>query len=108
MGSLQFSADGTILLATSEDQTVAIYDVATRTRLGDPIPVDAPLTVFGSLRPDGRAVAVSVSDGVAIWDLDPDHLAAACRMAGRNLTTAEWATYLSELGDRRATCPEYR
>jgi hypothetical protein len=64
--------------------------------------------VLGSLRPDGRAVAVSVPTGVAVWDLDPDHLAtAACRMAGRNLTATEWSTYLGDIGPRRPTGPDY-
>ena len=36
---LQFSrGNGSILLATSHDQTVSVYDVATGTRLGDPLP----------------------------------------------------------------------
>jgi hypothetical protein len=53
-------------------------------------------------------VAVSVPTGVAVWDLDPDHLAtAACRMAGRNLTATEWSTYLGDIGPRRPTCPDY-
>ena len=39
INTLQFSRDGSILLATSLDQTVSVYDVATGTRLGDPIPL---------------------------------------------------------------------
>ena len=105
---LQFSRDGSILLATSHDQTVSVYDVATGTRLGDPIPVDAPVIYPGFLRPDGKAVAVTDATGVAIWDLDPERMvAAACRLAGRNLSATEWATYLSDLGEHRATCPEF-
>jgi DNA-binding SARP family transcriptional activator/WD40 repeat protein len=105
---LQFSADGTRLVAGSESQILSIYDVATRTRLGDPISADAPLFVWpGALRADGEALAINDPGGVAVWDLAPDHLAdAACRLAGRNLTRAEWDTYLAALGDYRPTCPE--
>ena len=47
-------------------------------------------------------------NGIAIWDLNPEHLAAAaCRLAGRNLTPTEWDTHLAELGDYRPTCPQY-
>jgi hypothetical protein len=54
------------------------------------------------------AVAIGDDDGVAIWDLNPEHLMmAACRLAGRNLTSTEWDTYLSDFGDYRPTCPEY-
>ena len=101
-GGLQFSADGGTLLANSHDRTTSIYDVASRTRLGDPIPGG------GSLRADGMAVAFGSGDGIMIWDLDPEHLAtAACRLAGRNLTPTEWSTHLSGLGADRPTCPEY-
>jgi hypothetical protein len=104
---LRFSADGKILVAISWNQTLSIYDVATRTRLGDPIVDDVPFFV-GSLRPDGKAVATNARDGVAIWDIDPEHLAdAACQFAGRNLTPSEWDTYLGDPGDYRTTCPNY-
>ncbi|MFC5379309.1 BTAD domain-containing putative transcriptional regulator [Aquipuribacter nitratireducens] len=106
VNSLQFSRDGAILLATSNDQTVSVYDVATGRRLGDPIPTDAPLSYPGYLRPDGRAIAVTDERGVVVWDLDPArHRAAACQVAGRNLTRAEWAAHLGAVGPYRATCP---
>ena len=106
MNTLQFSADSTTLLATSLDQTVSIYDVATRTRIGDPITAAAPVVYPGFLRPDGKGAAVTVRDGVAIWDIDPEHLAdAACELADRNLTDIEWRTYIGDLGAYRKTCP---
>jgi hypothetical protein len=50
---------------------------------------------------------VNGRDGLAIWNLEPDRLAdAACRIAGRNLTRAEWDAYLGDVGAYRATCPE--
>jgi WD40 repeat protein len=105
VNSLQWSEDEQVLLATSNDQTVSVYDVATWTRIGDPIPADAPLTFPGHLRPDGAVVAVTVRNGVELWDIDPDYLAeAACQVAGRNLTETEWETYLGSLGEYRETC----
>jgi hypothetical protein len=112
INTLQFSDDGRLLLATSNDQSAALYDVDTGTRLGDPIPTSAPLVYPAFLRPDGEALAVTDEGGVVIWDLHPDNLErAACAMAGRNLTPTEWASYLPELGDYRATCfpaPDWR
>ena len=106
VNTLQFSADSTTLLATSLDQTVSIYDVATRTRIGDPITAAAPFVYPGFLRPDGKGAAVTVRDGGAIWDIDPEHLAdAACELADRNLTDIEWRTYIGDLGAYRKTCP---
>lgn len=104
--TLAFSRDGRVLLVGSNDQTVSVYDVATRTRIGDPLPTRSPQTFQGSLRPDGAAVALNTRDGVAVWNIDPAHLAAAaCRLAGRNLTRLEWNTYLGDVGSYRKTCP---
>ncbi|CAN5759291.1 hypothetical protein BH23ACT4_BH23ACT4_11200 [soil metagenome] len=108
VNTLQFSADGAVLLAGANDQTVSIYDVATRRRIGDVIPAFSPHIGPRGLRPDGMAVAVNQRAGVVIWDIDPDHLAeAACVLAGRNLTQTEWSTYMSAFGDYLATCPQY-
>ena len=105
VNTLQFSADSSTLLATSLDQTASIYDVATRTRIGDPIAADAPYVYPAFLSPDGTAVAVTVRDGIALWDIDPEHLAAAaCNLADRNLTAAEWEAYLGEIGTYRKSC----
>jgi hypothetical protein len=105
VNSLQWSDDERVLLAASNDQTVSVYDVATWTRIGDPIPSEAPFTFPGYLRPDGAAVTVTVRGGVEVWDIDPEHLLeAACRMAGRNLTETEWESYLGSLGEYRTTC----
>lgn len=123
ISDLQFSDDGTILIAAANDQSVSVYDVDAGIRLGEPIPSSSPryrevsvpvgtslpygtrVTYPGYLRPDGTAVLVTVAQGVAEWDLDPAHLSsAACRVAGRNLTEVEWATYASALGPYRETC----
>jgi DNA-binding SARP family transcriptional activator/WD40 repeat protein len=106
VSKLTFSQDGKTLMALSQDRSVSLYDTATRTRLGDPIPSKVPRQ-GASLRPDGAAVAVGDGNGIAVWDLNPQHLAdAACRLAGRNLTPTEWNTYLAALGPYRATCPQ--
>ena len=58
VSQLGFSADGKILVASSLNQTLSIYDVATRTRLGDPIANEIPFFT-GALRPDGKAIATN-------------------------------------------------
>ena len=105
---MEFSHDGRTVMVTSNDQSVSVYDVGSRSRIGDPVRASAPAGFEGSLRADGGAMAVTDEDGVAIWDLDPDHLAeASCAVAGRNLTPTEWATYMTDFGPHRKTCRQY-
>ncbi len=107
VNSLQVSGDGRTLLATSNDGTIALYDLGGGgTRLGDPIPTSAPLVVAAYLRPDGAEMLVDIEEGVQRWDMRPDTwFDAVCRLAGRELTDAEWQTFFP--GDPRngPTCP---
>ena len=106
---MDFSDDGRTVMVTSNDQSVSVYDVESRSRIGDPIQAESPVGWEGSLRPDGGAMAVTVADGVAIWDLDPDRLAeASCAVAGRNLTRTEWATYMKDFGSVPEDVPPVR
>lgn len=108
VSTLQVSDDGRVLLAGANDQTISVYDTDSGIRLGTPLPADAPFIMPGALRPDGMAVAVNGAQGILVWDLDPVHqVREACVLAGRNLTRAEWASYLGSLGERRKTCPQF-
>jgi hypothetical protein len=102
---LQVSTDGRTLLIPSFNNTVALYDLPSRRKLGSPVPADATEFVTGYLQPDGKAFVVNGSNGAVLWTLEPaEHFDAACRMAGRELTASEWSTYLGNLGPQRATC----
>ena len=103
--TLRYSADGRVLFAHSVDGTMSLYDVEARQRLGDPVTIGR---ASADLRPDGLEIAVAHDDASAItlWDLDPSAWTdAACTVAGRNLTLAEWDTYVGDLASYRATCP---
>jgi len=103
--SLQASADGRTLLATGSDGSASLFDLASEMRLGDPILSAGGGAFAASLRPDGAELAVVLADGVQLWDLDPERqTAAACLIAGRDLTREEWDTYLGEIGPYRSTC----
>jgi hypothetical protein len=106
--SLHVSNDGHTLLAWTRGQTaVQLVDLRSGALLGDGLPASFPPWEGAALRPDGRELAYTVAQGIAIWDLDPAHqYAAACHIAGRELTTDEWATYLADLGPWRATCAD--
>ncbi|MFD4420939.1 BTAD domain-containing putative transcriptional regulator [Agromyces sp. NPDC058484] len=103
--SLQVSDDHRILVVGARDDTVTLYDLEAGIRLGEPIPSEAPGTTPAYLRPDGRELLVNMRDGVAVWNLDPDTwFDEACRLAGRNLTREEWATYFGAIAPYRETC----
>ena len=105
LGVPETSDDGATMLMSAGDDTVLLHDTATGIRLAEPFFADSPDYVAGYLRPDGLEVAISDAAGVITWDIDPSHqFEAACRIAGRDLTADEWATYLDGLGEPRSTC----
>ena len=112
------SRDARTLLVMADDGTALLYDTATGIRIGEPFrPTTGPSlrhlcctsrwrsrcpTV---LRPDGLEMALSMPEGVVVWDIDPEHqFEYACRIAGRDLTENEWRTYLAALGEPQSTC----
>jgi hypothetical protein len=98
------------VLINGVDLTVQLADLQSRSFLGDPIDPGLDLnsdaqSLPAVLAPDGRRMAYNVPGGVVMWDLHPSALrAAACRVAGRDLTSIEWARYLGPLGSRRPLC----
>ena len=64
-------------------------------------------TIAGAvLRSDGMQAAADTGQGIVVWDLDPAHwVDAACRLAGRNLTHAEWDQYIGDLAPYQTNLP---
>ena len=55
---------------------------------------------------DGRVMTAGFDGTLVTWDLGRDQWATrACELAGRNLTRAEWDTYVG--GDYHRTCEQY-
>jgi hypothetical protein len=106
VGWLRIDAAGHTLLAQRNGETgIGIIDVASSRSLGDGLPLQGPGDTW--LARDGSAAYIPGIRGMARRTLDPaDHFAAACVLAGRDLTDAEWSTYLGVLGDRVATCAD--
>ena len=104
------SADGNTLLGEGNDGSVSLYDLPTGSRLGDAFRPADGLPGPISLRGDGMQASTlgPAGTGGVLWDLNPDHwAAAACALAGRNLTQQEWTTYVGDLGPYRRSCPDF-
>ena len=90
--SYAYSPDWSMFAAGSDDGTVALRNVATGEQLGPPLVAasNQPVSVlFG----DARNLIVSTEDGgLWRWNVSlPALVNRACAIAGRNLTTQEWA-----------------
>jgi DNA-binding SARP family transcriptional activator/WD40 repeat protein len=99
-----FDAEHGRLAVTSRD-AVTVYDVETGQQIGDRLPY-RPIRI--EYTADGNQLVVGSGDRVTVWNFDADTWAdIACRVAGRNLTRAEWEQLGPRTIDYRATCDQY-
>lgn len=104
--TVEISDDERTMLIVGWDNRAALYGMRGRVKLADTI--DAPsdeLAQGAHLSHDGRLLVAGAAEGVIVWDLDPAvHAAAACEIAGRELTEVEWRTHFDDTRTT-ATCP---
>ena len=98
-------AGGEVVLTTTAGWRLVDLD-AERT-LGPEMPM--PSLGIAVVRGPGPVVSASGAGAArAQWNLAPARVrAAACSLAGRNLTAVEWHRYLPDAGPRHRTCPQY-
>ena len=100
---LVFTPDGRTLIVAAAGGSLRLYDVASSASIGPAI--DLGPGSFNPL-PDSRSVLLERDGAIVELGLEPaTWLEQACRAAGRNLTSEEWATYIG--GTPRATCPQW-
>ena len=102
--SLAYSSDGKQLLTSAADASTALWDAQTG-RLVARVVTPSFLSTAQFAEGGSVVVADGFVGAVYRWDTRPDYAVEfACRLAGRDLTQAEWA---DQFGDRnfQETCP---
>lgn len=108
-----------LLAAVSADGTLRLWDVATQQPVGQsvlayPFAVDGlafnaqtgRLATSSSTNFNGGSANVALNDHVVVWSMQfSDWAKAACTIANRNLSLAEWTQYLGTT-PYMAVCPE--
>jgi DNA-binding SARP family transcriptional activator/WD40 repeat protein len=104
--SADFSPDGAVVAVGGDDAQVHLFEAATLREIGTLPMVTGSHYAFAAFHPDGsRLSAVDERGYVVEWDIRPTKwIDRACATAGRDLTPAEWATYLPGVA-YRPTCP---
>jgi WD40 repeat protein/class 3 adenylate cyclase len=101
---ISFSPDGHLFAVSSSDLTATLWDLRARKRLGNPFPVEEGSIPVARFAPGGDLVIDNLTD-TAQW---PTQLRTwerfACRVAGRDLTRAEWRDLLPDRPYRHV-CP---
>jgi WD40 repeat protein len=103
---IAFAPDGKTFVSGGTDGAISLFDGRTGALLATVHPGQAGKDASPVFLHDGHTVLIgSLDNGAYSWDTRPAAwIAFACRVAGRNLTKAEWR---SAFGDEpyRATCP---
>jgi WD40 repeat protein len=96
--TVRYSPDGDTLVSGGLDGRVALWDGHTGALLGSVVVASPNVATAAGFAPDGHTVVIASTDGtLARWDTQVEHwISAACRIAGRGLTAAEWAAILPD------------
>lgn len=105
VNSVNFSPDGKYIVSGSADHTARVWEVASGEEIARMTHDDHVITAIFS--PDSNyVVSASWDDTARAWEYLPDDLiVTACSFALRNLTHAEWKTFIGDALPYQAVCP---
>ena len=91
--TVAYSPEGSTIASTGVDGTVVLRDVATGDRIGPPLVASYnQRPSLASFDAAGHLIVATLDGGLWRWNIDLAYLLhQACAIAGRNLTTQEWA-----------------
>ena len=103
--SVAYAADGSMAVTQDFDTSLRLVDVVEGATLGAAIPGSGDGFGLAGFAPDGSALVTPGRTGTVLLDLDTaDWQNAACTLAGRQLTRAEWDRYLPSAGGYEPSC----
>lgn len=101
--SVDFSADGSIMIVSTSSESIRFWDMATREPLGTPInAAPAALMTGDSTLVLARKGVVEFRDSLLV-----NTRQRACRRANRNLTASEWNQFVGHSWPYCRTCAEF-
>ena len=90
ISQVSFSPDDHSVAVSSADHTTSVWDLRTRSRVGNPFGPYRGTVPAAFFAPDGRLVIDLQANAIA-WPMDVGTWERfACRVAGRDLTRTEW------------------
>ncbi len=105
LATLAFDGDGGLLAVQDDSLAIHLVDVEAGAPIGEPFAGNAGGFGVVDFSPDGRTMVAPGPAGTTIWDLDPaGWRRAACDLAGRDLSGAEWDRYLGATDEDRRPC----
>ena len=106
VGNVTHNSEGSLLLSTGADGSIALWDGRTGELLGRVV-TQTQTGGWADFMEDGQTVIMAAIDQTGyVWDTRVEHaIDFACQMAGRDLSTTEWR---ETFGDRpfEKTCPQ--
>jgi WD40 repeat protein len=101
-----YSSDGSRIVTTGLDGSVTLWEGRTGELLGSVLLPEKVTSTAGFVADSSTVLIASDFGGLYEWNTDPGNsLEFACRLAGRDLTEAEWRQHFGER-PWQPTCPD--